>query len=399
MAAVCVLAALLFPEKMEPAQIITASDLHYLSPRLNDGGEAFAQMMENSDGKMTPYCDEIVSAFADQVIQQKPDVLILSGDLTFNGERASHEDLAEKLEKIRGSGIPVLVIPGNHDLENENAFRYSGAEYEQVDSVSAEEFHELYGKFGYEQAESVEPWSSSYLYRVNDDLYILMLDTNSLGENFVPRMSYDWIEEQLKTVKENRARVITVSHQNLFRHNENNFFGYQLYNVEPLVELYRSYGVKCNLSGHIHMQHVRKESGITEVTTSSLLVSPIQYGTIRFDGSITYGTQQVDVSGWAEQNGVAGPEYADFSAFSHQFFKEYSTSRLQLEGDFSQEEKRQMIDTFGNLNAAYFSGSVFDSQTEQEGIALWKRYDGRWSAYIETMAEETQRDFQHVRIR
>ena len=46
---------------------------------------------------------------------QKADGLILSGDLTFNGEKKSHEELAEKFKKVEKSGAPVMVIPGNHD--------------------------------------------------------------------------------------------------------------------------------------------------------------------------------------------------------------------------------------------------------------------------------------------
>ena len=41
--------------------------------------------------------------------------LILSGDLSFNGEKTSHEELAGKLFKLQEQGIPVLVLPGNHD--------------------------------------------------------------------------------------------------------------------------------------------------------------------------------------------------------------------------------------------------------------------------------------------
>ena len=73
-----------------PVKIITATDIHYLSPSLTDYGSIFRETINSSDGKVIRYIDEIMSAFADEVISAAPDILILSGDLTFNGEKASH---------------------------------------------------------------------------------------------------------------------------------------------------------------------------------------------------------------------------------------------------------------------------------------------------------------------
>ena len=44
---------------------------------------------------------EITDAFIEEVINRQPDRLILSGDLTFNGEEKSHEELAMKFLKSR----------------------------------------------------------------------------------------------------------------------------------------------------------------------------------------------------------------------------------------------------------------------------------------------------------
>ena len=80
--------------------IIVASDLHYLSTSLFDDGEAFTSLVEHADGKYMPYIEEIVEAFTEEVIAYKPDYLLLLGDLTFNGEELSHQDLSAKLNTI-----------------------------------------------------------------------------------------------------------------------------------------------------------------------------------------------------------------------------------------------------------------------------------------------------------
>ena len=43
--------------------LVTATDLHYLSPELTDHGETFWQVMKNGDGKVTEYCEELFDAF------------------------------------------------------------------------------------------------------------------------------------------------------------------------------------------------------------------------------------------------------------------------------------------------------------------------------------------------
>jgi 3',5'-cyclic AMP phosphodiesterase CpdA len=96
----------------------TATDLHYLSKGLTDNGEAFNKFISSGDGKQLKYIDEIFNAFTYNIKTTKPDVLIISGDLTNNGEKQSHLDLAKKLKTIEESGTPVYVIPGNHDISN-----------------------------------------------------------------------------------------------------------------------------------------------------------------------------------------------------------------------------------------------------------------------------------------
>ena len=69
-----------------PTKILVATDIHYLSPSLNDHGACFEKTILNGDGKALAYIDELTDAFVEQVIREKPAALILSGDLTLNGK-------------------------------------------------------------------------------------------------------------------------------------------------------------------------------------------------------------------------------------------------------------------------------------------------------------------------
>lgn len=387
----------------ESVKIITATDMHYLSPSLTDKGNAFWNTINNSDGKVIQYIDEIISAFSDDVISASPDVLILSGDLTFNGEKASHEDLAKKLAIIQESGVQVLVIPGNHDINKSLSLKFAGDEYEYVDSVTADEFKEIYADFGMNQAESVDENSLSYIYKVNSDLCILMLDTNAYGENFVQDETYKWLESQLKTAKKEKMQVLAVSHQNLLAHSSLLTFGYQLYDADQLLELYNKYDVKLNLSGHIHIQHI-KTDGITEIATSSLAVAPNQYGIIDFNNNeFNYSTKAIDVSAWAENNNVDNNDLLIFAEYSENFFKD--TSRNQIIGKFensiiSKEEKNLLAETFADINSSYFAGVPTNHTDCEPGIELWqKQEDGFMIKYINSIIEDSDTDYCNTTVK
>lgn len=383
------------------ATIYVATDTHYLSSTINDGGTAFQNMMKNTDGKVVEYCDEIFEAFSSEVVEAKPDVLILSGDLTFNGEKASHEDFVKKLKHINESGVQVLAIAGNHDIDNKNATQFKGDKTASTQSVTADEFRELYFEFGMKQAVSVDKYSLSYLYKINDKLYALMLDTNAYGQNFVQDLTYQWIESQLKEISSKNAQVITVSHQNLFAHNDQLSFGYQLYDGNELLELYNKYKVALNLSGHIHLQHIM-ENGVTEIVTSSLLVSPIQYGIINYNGKISYNTKSVDVAAWANKTGSQNSDLVDFANYAKKVFLDSGIqkgSELAQKMNLSSNDAKAVALAFAELNTAYFAGTKCNKASIDKGIQILEGQDGFMSKYMITMLDEADKDYTSCTIK
>ena len=218
--------------------LVVATDLHYLAPTLTDGGEFFRQYIENGDGKVIPYCEEITEAFVEQVIAEKPNAVILSGDLTFNGEKESHIALAEKLARIEEKGIPVYVLPGNHDLKNAKAASFQGDSYSFVESIDALEFTEPYQEFGFGEAIARDENSLSYITELTPELWLLMVDVNTLDSpGTVKRETLDWVEQQLQEAEEKGVQVLAVSHQNLLQHNSLLSFGYMMGKNEKLLDL------------------------------------------------------------------------------------------------------------------------------------------------------------------
>ncbi|MEL7658790.1 MAG: metallophosphoesterase, partial [Bacillota bacterium] len=120
----------------EDLRIVVATDIHYLSPKLRDGGEVEKYVYENGDGKEIGNMDLRLAAFTEDLRKDPPDVLVVTGDLTLNGEKKSHEDLAKIFKKIESYGVQVIVTPGNHDISNVYAREFKGDKVDYADTVS-----------------------------------------------------------------------------------------------------------------------------------------------------------------------------------------------------------------------------------------------------------------------
>jgi 3',5'-cyclic AMP phosphodiesterase CpdA len=383
---------------MEETSLIFATDLHYLAPSLTDNGPYFQNFIHNSDGKVVDCIDPLTDAFLAEVIDQAPAALILSGDITYNGERASHEALAAKLQAVVDAGIPVLVIPGNHDLENANAAQFSGDGYQLVDSITADDFAEIYANCGFSGALSRDSASLSYMYALSDDLRILMLDVNTPGaSNLVTEETLAWLEVQLQDAAQAGAQVVAVSHQNLLAHNSIFISGYLIRNSDELLALYETYGVLANFSGHLHCQHIAQSpNGLYEMATSSLAVYPNQYGVVTIrDGSGTYDTRAVDVTAWARENAPDNETLLHFADYSYNFFLEGGyTQGLEAAGD--RADAPALAEFFAQVNQAFFAGRMDTVDLNSAYFDLWQSVDGFMPLYLDSTRDDGAVNFNHL---
>ena len=368
--------------------LFVASDLHFIAPELTDHGAYFTKLIADADGKATAYCDEIVQAFVQEVLAAAPDALILSGDLTFNGAKRSHEELARRLAPIREAGIPVFVIPGNHDLNNRSAASFSGDSYTRVQPTIREDFTSIYADLGFSAALARDYSSLSYVAEVAPDLRVIMLDVNTESPtNTVSDNTLRWLETQLQSAQQAGARVISVSHQNIFAHSSLLYRGFMINNADKLRRLYERYGVSLNFSGHIHMQHTKvSEAGLLEIASSSLAVSPCQYGVVTLTGREgSYRTRPVDVAAWAKAKGLANPDLLAFPEYAAAFF---SAKSLRQEDSAASDEQRAITRYMAHVNAAYFAGRTDLIEQNPSLAAACTAGDTFFSQYIASILGE-----------
>ena len=375
---------------------VIASDLHYIAPELTDGGPGYQQILKNGDSKFMPYVEEITDAFLDEVLADPPDVVLLTGDLTFNGAEISHRRLAGKLQRLEDAGIPVLVLPGNHDVYNENAALYRGGSFERVPFADSESFAGIYRDFGPGEALSADSDSLSYVWQLNEQVWIMMLDENTAHDFCgLSDRSFQWIEAQLQKAREEGRFVLVAGHQNVFQHS---IFrgGYVIQGAQRLQELLRRYGVPLCLSGHLHTQHVLSEDGLTEIATSALCSYPCQYAVLTAeDGRLRYGTRRLDLAAWAERNGRPDAVFQDFAGAAGVYMDAHFTPAGMAPLVDDPVLWAEMLAYLQALNRAYFSGDLREiAALDPDGrlAGLWAEENGMTAWYLRSVLDEEGND-------
>lgn len=376
-------------EEYKPPVVAVVSDVHYFSPELTDYEEAFETMLQKDDGKLVNYVPQLVDALTSDLHQLRPNVLILSGDLTLNGEIKGHMALAEKLEAIEATGIKVLVIPGNHDINNQAAASYFGDEKESADRTTPSDFYDIYRKFGYDQARSRDENSLSYVYELDCKNWLLMLDSaqyepvNLVGGR-IKEETMTWMEEQLKEAKDQGITVITIAHHNLLKESILYPTECTLDNSQEVISLLEKYQVPLYISGHLHLQRTKKQKTepgendgnyhIWEVVADSFAIFPCQYSVFSWtdNDQLEYSTRTVDVEEWARQIGSTDENLLNFSEYGTKFLTGVISGQISKEiKNFPEEQIQEMADLYGTLNSAYCAGIPIDSKEIQSEEAFW----------------------------
>lgn len=353
--------------------IVHVSDMHYFSPSLIENEDFMWKVAMESDGKDTVQSALIAQAFVDDMIKLKPDAVVVTGDLTLNGEEASHEELRELLGKLKDIGIEVYVMTGNHDV-NMTAYRYTNDGVEEVPSFGSQRFEDHWWDFGYGEALSQDRWSNSYIAELNEKTWLLSVDSNTGSKGTIRKFTLDWIDENLAKANQEGIRVISATHQNLFVHNENFVWGYQLNNAAALIELYEKYGVEVNLSGHLHVQTIVESNGIADIAVSALVDTPLQYGILTVSGDkLSYRTREISNEALKSK--------------AKEVFDECTRNKVKNEllNVSDPVVAQKMMDIAVQLNREYFLGRF--SKVDEEALALWKESDSFFAKYLVSIYE------------
>ena len=118
--------------------IYVVTDPHVMDPSLlvNKGSAFNAWQSEGTE--MLEQSVEAFEAVVDSAIIHKASVLLICGDLTKDGEKVSHQRVAQILDKALQAGVKPYVIPGNNDIMDPWARYFDGASTRPAEEVTPE---------------------------------------------------------------------------------------------------------------------------------------------------------------------------------------------------------------------------------------------------------------------
>jgi hypothetical protein len=275
------------------------SDLHFYDLSLGTSGAAFIDTMD-SDRKLLLDSGDLINYAINDIKESNAGFVIITGDLTKDGELINHRIITEKLKILTDAGIAVYVTPGNHDVNCPDAVRYVGDSTEPVPSISADEFSQIYHNYGFGSAIMRDGNSLSYVAEPVDGLWLLAIDACRYRENIpgieaivsgkISQETADWIAIVLQTAVENRKAVMAFMHHGVVEHWKGQSKLHPDYLINDYIrfgEFLASWNVRLVFTGHYHAQDITLgqfgDKKIYDVETGSLVTypCPIRYAEIR----------------------------------------------------------------------------------------------------------------------
>ncbi|MBQ9849303.1 MAG: metallophosphoesterase [Clostridia bacterium] len=344
------------------------SDIHYFANSLKgDYSEEYKEWLYNKH-KEYDEADSLLSNALDGVLRNAADdgatYVLIPGDLTKDGAKESHKALAEKLAAFENeTGIPVYVVPGNHDINNSKAITFENGYEEPAEKTSPEAFREIYADFGYDEADSVfvpdegdKGGMLSYtkvlggykLIAIDSCMYSEdngAEDNEHMTDGRIGDDLLEWIVDECEDAEERGLTIIGMQHHNLIPHmtiEEATFWPFVVQDWVQIADAYADSGMHYVFTGHLHANDVSahvSDNGETvyDILTPTLTGYPNYYKIVDFvsDGTnIDFDMKTLDVDEYRNVVGDDGTVYEKPFRLTYSFERTYGKGGVKdlLEG-------------------------------------------------------------------
>lgn len=276
------------------------TDPHLYDTTLGTRGKAFQKYLAN-DRKMLVESEAILKSIIEMFSADDSKIVLVPGDLTKDGELKNHQLFANYLRLLESKGKKVFVIPGNHDVDNPDAYSFTAETPTKIPSVSANDFKNIYADFGYKEAISTDPNGSlSYLVEPVNGVWLFCLDACRWRENqgknhpatggVFPESTLNWIKEKLIEGQNKGKLMLAMMHHNLVEHFHGQkmlFTDYVVDDWEEIAKIFAAYGLKVVFTGHHHAHDARiytiSNNFVIDIQTSSAVTWPCAIRRVKID--------------------------------------------------------------------------------------------------------------------
>jgi len=233
------------------------ADLHFY-PAALAGGFNCAFCHDNDRlGKPARHSEQLLHTALAQLTQSPVQYLLIAGDLTREGEYDAHVALATQLaEFAQQSGTQLLLVPGNHDINNNHAADYSFGVKQPARQTTAEDFWEIYKPLLPAHARF---FGLNYALELNERHTLIALDSTKPGARVHGEISPEqlqWALAECTRARENNRVILGLMHHNLAPHMGHMLSGYLLDDYLHVRDELARAGMKFCFCGHQHRGHV-----------------------------------------------------------------------------------------------------------------------------------------------
>lgn len=292
----------------KPLKLTFIADTHHYSKTLGTSGRQYF-LRAGSDQKCLAETGDIIDAAFEKIAASDTDAVMIAGDVTNDGEKVSHCEFREKLERL-AEKKRVYIITATHDWccdENPRRFR-GGIVTHDVETLAPDELRDFYYDFGPKDAVSeyiTHIGTCSYVVRLSDKVRLLALndDKNENNHAGFTEEHFQWIEAQLRQAEEDGCLVIGMEHHLLMPHISPLITGGStcVANREYVASRLADAGLKYMFVGHSHIQNTtdfvsEKGNRLVEVNVGSLVgyPAPIVNVTVNSDMTLSYEVEHLE---------------------------------------------------------------------------------------------------------
>jgi hypothetical protein len=174
---------------------------------------------------------------------------------------------------------------------------YATIPEEPAQNITPDQFTEIYGNFGYNEALYRDDYSLSYICQPYDHLWILGIDAcryvDDEGTLTVEAAISDgtmaWIEEKMAEARENNIRVLAMMHFGIIEHyaGQSKLEGAPIENYQDRAIALMNAGIRLIFTGHLHGNDITDFTNagktLTDIETGSLVTPKSPYRVMVLD--------------------------------------------------------------------------------------------------------------------
>ncbi len=281
---------------MEDLKFYLITDPHFFKNSLGARGKEYDEFMR-FEQKCFAETENINRSVFDWLKKaDEADIVLIAGDLSFNGEKESHIEFIKLLNELKECGKKVYVVTADHDFkkEGDNCFAFDESGRLTPESTRRDELYDLYYEFGFKDAIAVDRQHLSYVAELADGVRLLALNNDGAddGQRRFDAEHIRWIKEQTKKAREDGQIMFAMNHYPLLP-------GQPIFSIVPsavqresdyVTTMLADEGVHLAFTGHMHNHSINekvteKGNKFYDVCTGSIIADPavIRHVTITAD--------------------------------------------------------------------------------------------------------------------